>query len=214
MTTGTATLDQSYIEDFQLLRFVQKTCLRMLELNATKGHGVWIAFCLVVLRAHSDLETRFRQLWLDEKEIPRPQRLQETSDILQTAVNRVHSSGDIDSEASAVEAQQDPTDDISISEQAESSAKVGRRILFHLRREARDMLETEDYECLEVWEHLLCLGLCLVWETDEFREICGCSALPPAEKLRVGLDIIRDVIFRRKPKHYPWVLSEDTECAS
>jgi hypothetical protein len=28
--------------------------------------------------------------------------------------------------------------------------------------------------------------------------------LPPDEKLCVGLDVIRDVLFRRKPEYNPW----------
>lgn len=204
MTTTTETFEQTYIDEFQLLRFVRKTCLRMLESNATKGHGVWKALCLVVLRAHSDLEARFRQLWLDDMEIPGEQRLRETTGILQSAINRIQASSHMDADVSSADSQEDAEEDTVTSEPPEPLAKVGRRILFYLHRETRNMLETEDYECLAVWEHLLCLGLNLVWGTDEYRETLTRRDLPPDEKLRVGLDAIRDTLLRgnRSNVHY------------
>lgn len=204
MNVGTETPYQPYIDDFQLLRFVQKQCLRMVESNTTKVHGVWIGLCLAALHGHPDLELQFRQLWVNNREIPGEQPLPETSDILQSAINRVQESDQMDIELSPLDAQGDLIEDSTITEPSESLAKVGRWFLFYLRQEAKHMLEKIDYECLPMWEHLLRISLSLVCGTREIGAT-PCLELSPDEKLGVGMDVIRDVLFRREPRQNPWV---------
>ena len=211
MAIVTESNDLFFIDHVELLRFVQKKCLRMLESNTTQGHGVWIGLSLAALQRYPDLELRFQQLWVEEKEVQGEQRVRETSDILKSAIARIETINETDIGMAILDADEDPTEDLAIL--SESVPKMGRWLLFYLRQEAKQMLETEDYECVPMWEHLFRMSLTLVLSKGEFRDGPPCLDLAPEEKLRVGLDVIRDVLFRSAPKHNPWTLT-DIECAS
>jgi hypothetical protein len=211
MNADTMTSTPSFIDHLELLRFVHKQCLRMIERNCFDGHGVWIGLSLAALQRHPDLELRFRKIWVDNKETLCEQTLHETAEILDSAIARVEASNQMDIDISPMDADEDPTEDLAIP--GESLPKVGRWLLFYLRQEAKQMLETEDYECLPIWEHLFCMSLSLILSKGEVREDSPCLDLAPEEKLRVGLDVIRDLLFRRTPKHNPWTLT-DIECSS
>ena len=62
MNVGRETHDQSYSDGFQLLRFVQKTCLRMIESKSDKVPEVWMALCFATLIAHRDLESSVSEI--------------------------------------------------------------------------------------------------------------------------------------------------------
>jgi hypothetical protein len=197
--------DLFFIDQFELLRFVRKQCMRMLESNTIKGHGVWIGLSLAALQMHPDLELRFRKIWVDGKETLCEESLHETADILDSAIARIEAFNQMDIDMAIMDADEDPTEDLAIPR--ESLPKIGRWLLFYLRQEAREMLERDYYECLPIWEHLFLMSLSLILGRGELREGSPCLDLAPDEKLRVGLDVIRDVLFRRKPEYNPWLKS-------
>ena len=199
--------------DFQLLRFVQKTCTRMVESNPDKIPEVWMALCFATLIAHPDLELRFRKLLLDDPDIPVDQFLCGTLDILQSAIDRIQAFDPTDANRSDVCGRDDPAERTKNRAATDSPAHVGRSLLFYLRQEAEHMLARSDYECLPIWECLLRIGLIFMSRTHEATERPPCLDMAPDERLRVGLDVIRDVLFRRKPKHNPWGLN-DIKCSS
>jgi len=165
MTIVTESNGLSFIDQFELLRFVQKQCMQMLESNTTQGHGCWIGLSLAALQRHPDLELRFQKLWVEEKEVQGEQRVLETSDILKSAIAMIEAANETDIDMAVVDANEDATEDSDIP--TESLPKMGRWLLFYLRQEAKQMLEREDYECLAIWEHLFRISLRLILRRDE-----------------------------------------------
>ncbi len=213
MNVGRETLDQSYSARFQLLRFVQKTCLRMIESKSDKVPEEWMALSFAALVPHPDLGLRFRKLFLDDPGIPVEPFLRGTLDILQSAIDRVQAFDQTDN-LSDVCGRDDPAERTKNRGAEDSPAQVGRSLLLYLRQEAKHMLERSDYECLPIWEYLLRIGLSLISGNHEVPDGPPCLDLPPDEIIRVGLDVISDVLFRRKPKlHNPWNLN-DIKCSS
>jgi hypothetical protein len=213
MNVGRETLDQSYSARFQLLRFVQKTCTRMVESNPDKIPEAWMALCFATLIAHPDLELRFRKLLLDDPDMPVEPFLRGALDILQLAIDRVQSCDPTDANRSDVCGRDDLAECAKNRGAEDSPAQVVRSLLLYLRQEAKDMLANSDYEFLPMWEYLLRISLIFMSRTHEATERPRCLDMAPAERLRVGLDVIRDVLFRRKPKHKPRGLNH-IECSA
>ena len=161
MNVGRETLDQSYSARFQLLRFVQKTCTRMVELNPDTIPEAWMALSFAALVPHPDLGLRFRKLFLDDPGIPVDEFLCGTLDILQSAIDRIQSCDPTDNR-SDVCGRDDPAERTKSYAATDSPTHVGRSLLLYLRQEAGHMLERVDYECLPIWEYLLHMSLSLI----------------------------------------------------
>ncbi len=197
----------------QLLRFVQKTCLRMIESKSDEVPEVWMALCFAALVPHQDLDLRFRKLLLDDPDMPVDQFLRGTLDILQLAIDRLQACDQTELDGSLEAALEGLTKESMIHESRESLTHVGRSLLVYLEQEAGHMLLRSDYECLPMWEDLLWISLTLMSRTHKATETLPCLNMAPDEIIRVGLDVIRDVLYRRKAKHDPWGL-KDIECSA